>query len=69
MNSIRRRLLLSLLVGLIGCTAVMIGLAYVDTAQELHELFNDNLRRMTSIIRGQAFPPNVCKQQGTRYGS
>ena len=55
-TSIRRNLLLSLLIGLIGCTGIMIGVAYVDTAQELRELFTDNLRRMAIIVGEQTFP-------------
>jgi two-component system OmpR family sensor kinase len=57
MNSIRHRLLLSLLTGLLACTVIMIGFAYVDTTQELRELFTDNLRRMALVIKGQAFSP------------
>ncbi|MDR3425129.1 MAG: ATP-binding protein [Alphaproteobacteria bacterium] len=45
-----------MLIGLVGCTAIMIGFAYHDTTQELHGLFTDNLRRMAVVIRGQAFP-------------
>ncbi|MDE2029109.1 MAG: hypothetical protein KGI97_00935 [Alphaproteobacteria bacterium] len=56
MTSIRRNLLLSLLTGLLACTAVMGGIAYLDTAKEFHELFSDNLRRIAVVIEGQAFP-------------
>ncbi len=61
MTSIRHRLLLSLLTGLIVCTAIMAGIAYFTTTQELHELFTDNLRRMSIVIQGQAFPETHYK--------
>lgn len=61
MTSIRHRLLLSLLAGLIVCTVIMAGIAYFTTTRELHELFTDNLRRMAIVIHGQAFPDTHYK--------
>ncbi|MDE1900586.1 MAG: hypothetical protein KGI37_02940 [Alphaproteobacteria bacterium] len=57
MNSIRHRLLLSLLVGLLISTAIMIGVACIDTTNELQGLFADNLRRMAVVIEEQTFTP------------
>ncbi|MDP9127254.1 MAG: ATP-binding protein [Pseudomonadota bacterium] len=55
MSSIRHRLLLSLVIGLLVSTAMMIGVAYIDTTDELQELFTDNLRRMAVVLKAEAF--------------
>jgi two-component system, OmpR family, sensor kinase len=55
MKSIRRHLLLSLLAVLLVLTAIMIGIAYVNTTSELREAFTNNLQSMAVIIKGQAF--------------
>ena len=54
MNSIRRRLLLYIFVGLLISTAIIIGVAYIDTTNELQELFTNNLHRMAVVINEQA---------------
>jgi len=53
--SIRRTLLVSLLTGLMVCTAIITFVAYFNTAHEMHELFNDNIRQIATVIKEQAF--------------
>jgi two-component system OmpR family sensor kinase len=57
MKSIRRQLLLSFLTILMVLTAIMIGVVYADTTQELQELLIGNMRRMAIVIQGQGFSP------------
>ncbi len=60
MNSIRRNLLLSLLIAVLVIAAIMVSFAYFSTTNELHGLFTDNLRRMALVIKGQAFTPVIA---------